>query len=147
VSIRPTGEVTTKGPVSDTPGSGVPVKNQPYKYALAECGLGSLGIILSDAPIEVTYSDGAKAMAWVGLHLTDKVSYVGAPWASRNPKIVSAPDPRIGRIKALLAEYDEKARHFADLNERAQRGEAVTFYYETGPDFQTKVRQIIGDTP
>ena len=58
--------------------------------AVAYCGIESLGLITSYAPKEVTYPDGNKGMAWTGIHLTDKVTKVGAPWCSKNPRVVGS---------------------------------------------------------
>lgn len=58
------------------------------KGTLAICGIGCLGLITEDEPKEITYPDGNKGTAYVGIHLTDKVSKVGSPWSSRNPKVV-----------------------------------------------------------
>jgi hypothetical protein len=58
------------------------------KGSLAICSLGCLGLITEDSPREVVYKDGNKGVAWVGIHLTDKIAPIGSPWSSRNPKIV-----------------------------------------------------------
>jgi hypothetical protein len=55
---------------------------------LAICGWGCLGMITNKEPVEVTYSDGNKGFAYVGIHLTDRVAPIGSPWSSRKPKIV-----------------------------------------------------------
>lgn len=58
------------------------------KGTLALCGLGCLGLITEDQPKEITYGDGNKGVAYVGIHLTDKITKVGSPWSSRKPKVV-----------------------------------------------------------
>lgn len=57
------------------------------KNRIAMCSLGTLGLITHDDPQEVTYGDGHKGFAYVGIHLTDKVAPVGSPWSSRSPKL------------------------------------------------------------
>ena len=57
------------------------------KGSLAVCSLGCLGLITEDEKKEVTYPDGTKGMAYVGIHLTDKIAPIGSPWSSRNPRI------------------------------------------------------------
>ena len=37
---------------------------------------------------EITYPDGSKGTAWVGIHLTDAVATIGSPWCSRKPTVV-----------------------------------------------------------
>jgi hypothetical protein len=64
--------------------------------ALAYCGIDCLGLITSYTPEEVTYQDGSKRMAWTGIHLTDKVGKIGAPWSSTKPRVV-------GRMKESAA--------------------------------------------
>lgn len=59
----------------------------PRKGAIAICSLGSIGLITSDEPQEVTYADGNKAVAWTGIHLTDKIAPIGSPWSSREPRV------------------------------------------------------------
>ena len=55
---------------------------------LAICGLGSLGMIVSEEPQEVTYADGNSGTAYIGIHLTDRIAPIGSPWSSRSPRIV-----------------------------------------------------------
>ena len=55
---------------------------------LALCSQGSLGLITENEPREVTYPDGSKGIAFVGIHMTDKIAPIGSPWSSRNPAIV-----------------------------------------------------------
>ena len=62
--------------------------HRPSNGAIAICSAGCLGLITSDCPVEVTYSDGNKATAWTGIHLTSKSSAVGNPWSSKNPTVV-----------------------------------------------------------
>jgi hypothetical protein len=55
---------------------------------IAICSRGCIGLITNDVPQEIVYSDGTKDMAWIGIHLTDKVGVIGAPWSSRMPKVI-----------------------------------------------------------
>ncbi|MFW5847286.1 MAG: hypothetical protein ACOCVF_00005 [bacterium] len=59
---------------------------------LAVCGIGCLGLITEDKPREITYPDGNKSVAWVGIHLTDKVCPIGSAWSSRKPIVVGHTD-------------------------------------------------------
>jgi len=52
------------------------------------CGLKCLGLITEDAPKTIKYSNGNRGVAYVGIHLTDKITNIGSPWSSRNPIIV-----------------------------------------------------------
>lgn len=72
----------------------------PHRGAFAFCSRGELGLITSEAPVEVTYkvcdseqhtsfTDGCrceKGFAWVGFHLSP-VKF-GEPWSSRAPRVV-----------------------------------------------------------
>jgi hypothetical protein len=76
------------------------------KGKIALCSRGALGLITEAQPKRVLYKrcdycagaiSGADApelckcetgMAYVGIHLTDKVAPVGSPWSSRTPRIV-----------------------------------------------------------
>jgi hypothetical protein len=71
----------------------------PRKGALALCRIGLLGVITSDAPVEVTYADGKKGLAWTGeqiAHRTFISPYTsqtitvkpGDPWSSRRPIVI-----------------------------------------------------------
>ena len=62
--------------------------DKPRKGSFALCGLKCLGLITEDQPIEITYDDGNKGVAYVGIHLTNKVTDIGKPWSSRNPIVV-----------------------------------------------------------
>ena len=64
----------------------------PRKGSLAICGIGTLGLITKDGPRKITYPDGNSGMAYVGIHLTDKVAPVGSPWSSRTPVVISHVD-------------------------------------------------------
>ena len=66
--------------------------NKPRKGSLAICGLDTLGLITENEPQEITYRDGNKGYAYMGIHLTDKIAPVGSRWSSRNPKIVGHVD-------------------------------------------------------
>lgn len=61
---------------------------KPRKGSIARCSLETLGFITEDEPKEVTYPDGSKGFAFVGIHLTDKIAPVGSPWSSRNPLVL-----------------------------------------------------------
>jgi len=39
------------------------------KGSIAYCGYGCIGLIMEDEPQEVTYSDGTKGVAYVGIHI------------------------------------------------------------------------------
>lgn len=62
---------------------------RPRKGALAFCSLGTLGLITSPEPHEVTYPNGTKGTSWTGIHLTDKICAIGEPWSSRSPIVVA----------------------------------------------------------
>ena len=62
---------------------------EPKRGALAFCSLGSMGIITSNKPEEVVYLDGTKGIAWVGMHLTDKIAPIGSSWSARNPVVIA----------------------------------------------------------
>lgn len=68
------------------------MKNEIRKGTLAICGIGCLGLITEDEPREITYNDGNKSVAWVGIHLTDKVCAIGGAWSSRHPIVVGHTD-------------------------------------------------------
>ena len=68
------------------------MKNEIRKGTLAICGIGCLGLITEDEPQTICYDDGTKSMAWVGIHLTDKVCKIGDRWSSRIPIIVGHTD-------------------------------------------------------
>lgn len=61
---------------------------EPKKGAIAICSLGTLGIITQDGLQEVKYPDGNKGEAYVGVHLTEKITYAGNKWSSRNPQVI-----------------------------------------------------------
>lgn len=54
----------------------------PRRGDLAICSEGVIGIITSDAQQKVTYDDGSKGIAWVGL------TFDKTPWCSRKPEII-----------------------------------------------------------
>ena len=56
--------------------------------AIAICSLGTLGIITHDEPQDVEYPDGNKGKAYVGYHLTEKVTQAGEKWSSRDPQVI-----------------------------------------------------------
>jgi len=67
---------------------------QPRQYAVAYCSKGTLGLILSTAP--VAFTDGV--LTWTGIHLRhDKITDSNGrthtvkptdPWTSRNPRVL-----------------------------------------------------------
>lgn len=61
----------------------------PLKGRLAVCSKGSLGLITNNEPQAVRYPDGCEDIAYVGVHLTDKIAPMGSPWSSRMPRIVA----------------------------------------------------------
>ena len=66
--------------------------DKPRKGSLAICGIDCLGLITMDEPKTVVYDDGNSGSAYVGIHLTDKISEIGSPWSSRNPIVVGHVD-------------------------------------------------------
>lgn len=70
---------------------------QPKRGAIAVCSRGYIGIITADEPTEITYPDGNKGSAWLGIQLTDKPPIdadwkgqkgIGTPWSSRTPRVI-----------------------------------------------------------
>jgi hypothetical protein len=74
----------------------------PRRGAFAFCGKGTLGLITSDTPIGVVYSDGKTGTAYVGIHLTDKIAPIGSPWSSRDPEVVGYTDEIADTLKEML---------------------------------------------
>lgn len=60
---------------------------EPAAGMIAVCGAESLGIITSDKPQLVHYTDGNSAIAWVGVKLHPNP---GEPWSSRSPIVVAS---------------------------------------------------------
>lgn len=77
------------------------LNKKPRKGSLAFCGLNALGLITEDEPKEVSYPDGNKGYAYVGIHLTDKIAPIGSPWTSRHPKTVGHIDDILVKNKTL----------------------------------------------
>ena len=73
-----------------------------WKYDLALCSLGTLGVIIDEEMHEVEYDDGNKGMTYIGYHLTDKTRPVGSPWSSRTPKIIGHIDCDIRLLFDIL---------------------------------------------
>ncbi len=73
-------------------------KTKPREGSFALCSLDSLGLIISNGPVEIVYPDGSQGLTWVGIHLTAKIASVGAPWSSRSPRIVGHVDD-LGRVE------------------------------------------------
>jgi len=65
---------------------------EPKKGSIAICGIGTLGVITKDGLQDVEYSDGNKGKAYVGIHLTEKVTQAGKGWSSRNPIVIGYTD-------------------------------------------------------
>ena len=74
------------------------IEEKPRKGSLALCGLKCLGLITQDEPKEITYQDGNKGTAYVGIHLTDKITDIGNSWSSRNPVVVGHVDDLSDKI-------------------------------------------------
>ena len=64
------------------------MKLKPRKGSIALCGIDCLGLITQDKKQVITYKDGNKGTAYVGIHLTDKVAPIGSPWSSRTPRVI-----------------------------------------------------------
>jgi hypothetical protein len=63
------------------------MKLKPSRGAIALCSNNKLGIIMSDKPVEVTYPDETKGVAWTGFHLSGED--FGKPWSSREPNVIT----------------------------------------------------------
>ncbi len=74
------------------------------KGTIALCSLGCFGLITEDSPRPVVYKDGNSAIAYVGVHLTDKIAPVGSPWRSRTPVVVGDMEP----LLVLMLENSKK---------------------------------------
>jgi len=62
---------------------------EPKKGAIAKCKWGTIGVIASDGPVEVTYSNGDRGLAWIGFHLQEHdMIKIGDPWSSRHPEVL-----------------------------------------------------------
>ncbi|MFZ2051450.1 MAG: hypothetical protein WAU69_11035 [Solirubrobacteraceae bacterium] len=80
---------------------------KPVRGDLAMCSRGALGLVTENKTQRVRYGnqcdycrgaisgadidDGCTcetAMAYVGIHLTDKIAAIGSPWCSRNPIVI-----------------------------------------------------------
>jgi hypothetical protein len=79
----------------------------PKRGALAYCSMKTLGLITSDAPLEITYRDGQKGIAWTGVHLSSVIAPIGSPWSSRTPEVISyVSGEMIDLLMRLAAEGD-----------------------------------------
>jgi len=58
------------------------------KGDIAFCSLGTAGLITEAEPREVTYPDQTTGIAYVGIHLTDKIAPIGSPWSARRPIVM-----------------------------------------------------------
>jgi hypothetical protein len=77
-------------------------KLEPRRGAIATCSIGSLGLILREAPEDITYPDGNKGKAWTGIYLADRTVHwhfgpkqgqdefitAGSPWSSSKPNVI-----------------------------------------------------------
>ena len=72
---------------------------KPRKGSIAFCSLGCLGLIIEDKPQLVNYEDGHSGMAYVGIHLTNKIAPIRFRWSSRNPVVVGHVDDFINMIR------------------------------------------------
>ncbi len=66
---------------------------KPKRGAIAICSAGTLGIIVVNEQVLITYPNGGRGLAWTGIHLTDGKVFghavkIGDPWSSRNPKVI-----------------------------------------------------------
>lgn len=82
------------------------------KGAIALCSLNKIGLITSEIPLEVTYNDGNKGIAWVGIQLTDGIvegikgdkgkkfeHTIGSSWMSKNPIVLGYIENVIENLK------------------------------------------------
>jgi len=94
--------------LSDKPADGTKdilekkMDDTPRRGSLALCGLGCLGVITQDEPKKVKYKDGNEGVAYVGIHVTNKIAKVGSPWSSRNPKVICGVSDILVVLKILL---------------------------------------------
>ena len=65
---------------------------EPKRGDIAICGIGTLGLITENGLKPLIYSNGNRGMAYLGVHLTDRVAPVGSQWSSRTPIIVGHVD-------------------------------------------------------
>lgn len=71
------------------------IPTKPRRGDIAICSAGYRGLILQDDPKEITYADGNKATAYIGVHLDERTRADGSrivkpgdPWSSRSPNVV-----------------------------------------------------------
>jgi hypothetical protein len=140
-------------------------KLYPRSGALAYNALGLLGLITSDKPEEVTYPDGKKDRAWIGICLVNDPDFympfgpekgnkpirIGDQWSSRCPVVVGYTDslladypPTSGR-KTTVAEWDREKGIITRLSVyKAAKDNATINIVEnnhpTDADFWTVVR-------
>ena len=78
-------------------------QENPQAGDIAICSVGCLGLITVNEPVDITYNDGNKGKAYIGIQLAvhtfkgkgkdaDKeISVVpGGPWSSRKPKVIGS---------------------------------------------------------
>jgi len=95
-------------------------RTEPRKGDICICGIGSIGLITKDGVQEVEYPDGNKGQAYVGIHLTDKVSKVGNPWSSRSPRILC----NVKNLEIVVLEEEHQRKELEQMAyfERARYG-------------------------
>lgn len=93
------------------------------KGKLAFCSLGCLGLITEDKQKRVIYKvcdncrDGRgyctceTGMAYVGIHLTDKIVPIGSPWSSRTPRIIGQIRMDTCDANRVLVDIEANAPH------------------------------------
>ena len=88
---------------------------EPRRGAIAMCSRGYIGLITSAEPQEITYPDGNKGKAWLGIQLTnkppisanwDKPHGVGTPWSSRTPFVMGYIDERGVDLNVACNQHD-----------------------------------------
>lgn len=76
------------------------------KGVVARGDQGCPGLILSEQPVEVVYSDGKKGMAWTGIHISE--SRMGEPWSSRSPQLIGKFQDE-GGVTGLFTQFGKMA--------------------------------------
>jgi len=82
------------------------IGHQLKRGDICTCSRGEIGILTQDEQKEVTYPDGTRAMAYVGIHLD------GSPWSSRHPKYEGKFEEIAGRIRLQNRIYAGQIRLF-----------------------------------
>lgn len=60
---------------------------EPKRGAIARCGMGRLGIILSFRPQRIQYSGGEWADVWTGVHIETETQKP-VLWSSKKPEVI-----------------------------------------------------------